>query len=160
MAHSHLYKTPDALVSTFQRVDLPLVPLLDQYTYVLYTDADVYFRRPIHLEDFGGSGGPAWVGAYMASLPVSYYLLPLHPPDAPLAGLPLPRSISMSHEVHEMFPYNAGVILANLPVMRENYKVGAGQGGKVDVGMRSCGRVCGVPLVWTARSCNGLEFVL
>ncbi len=53
MQHSHLFKNPDMLVSTFQRVDLPVVPILDQYTYVLYTDADVYFRRPIHLDDFG-----------------------------------------------------------------------------------------------------------
>ncbi|KAG2482987.1 hypothetical protein HYH03_018113 [Edaphochlamys debaryana] len=87
--HSHLYKNPDMLVSTFQRVDLPVVPILDQYTYVLYTDADVYFRRPIHLDDF---------------------------------GLPLPRSVSMSYEFYKMFPYNAGIILANLPTMRRNYK--------------------------------------
>ncbi|EFJ43295.1 hypothetical protein VOLCADRAFT_106875 [Volvox carteri f. nagariensis] len=87
--HSHLYKNPDMLVSTFQRVDLPVVPILDQYTYVLYTDADVYFRRPIHLDDF---------------------------------GLPLPRSVSMSYEFYKMFPYNAGIIMANLPTMRRNYK--------------------------------------
>ncbi|KAG2430860.1 hypothetical protein HXX76_009834 [Chlamydomonas incerta] len=89
VAHSHLYKTPDSLVSTFQRVDLPVVPVLDQYSYVLYTDADVFFRRPIRLDDF---------------------------------GLPLPRSVSMSYEMDPMFPYNAGVIVANLPVMRRNYK--------------------------------------
>ncbi|KAG2445065.1 hypothetical protein HYH02_008932 [Chlamydomonas schloesseri] len=89
VAHSHLYKTPDSLVSTFQRVDLPVVPVLDQYSYVLYTDADVFFRRPIRLDDF---------------------------------GLPLPRSVSMSYEMDPMFPYNAGVIVANLPVMRANYK--------------------------------------
>ncbi|GFR46701.1 hypothetical protein Agub_g8320 [Astrephomene gubernaculifera] len=89
LQHSHLYKNPDALVSTFQRVDLPVVPILDQYTYVLYTDADVYFRRAIHLDDF---------------------------------GLPLPRSVSMSYEFYKMFPYNAGIIMANLPTMRRNYK--------------------------------------
>ncbi|KAG2449205.1 hypothetical protein HYH02_005952 [Chlamydomonas schloesseri] len=86
--HSHLFKTPDMLVATFQRVDLPVVPILDQYTYVLYTDADVFFRRPLHLDDF---------------------------------GLPLPHSVSMSYEFVNMFPYNAGVILANLPTMRQNY---------------------------------------
>ncbi|KAG2499755.1 hypothetical protein HYH03_002687 [Edaphochlamys debaryana] len=86
--HSHLFKTPDMLVSTFQRVDLPVVPVLDQYTYVLYTDADVFFRRPIRLDDF---------------------------------GLPLPRSVSMSFEFVNMFPYNAGVFVANLPTMRQNY---------------------------------------
>ncbi|GLI69846.1 hypothetical protein VaNZ11_014563 [Volvox africanus] len=86
--HSHLFKTPDMLVATFQRVDLPVVPVLDQYTYVLYTDADVYFRKPIRLDDF---------------------------------GLPLPHSVSMSYEFVDMFPYNAGVIVANLPTMRQNY---------------------------------------
>ncbi|GIL68281.1 hypothetical protein Vafri_21570 [Volvox africanus] len=85
---SHLFKTPDMLLATFQRVDLPVVPVLDQYTYVLYTDADVYFRKPIRLDDF---------------------------------GLPLPHSVSMSYELFEMFPYNAGVMVANLPVMRQNY---------------------------------------
>ncbi|GFR48373.1 hypothetical protein Agub_g10263 [Astrephomene gubernaculifera] len=87
--HSPLFKSPDALVSTFQRVDLPVVPLLDQYTHVLYTDVDVYFRRPITLDDF---------------------------------GLPLPRSVSMSYEMDRMFPFNAGVIVANLPTMRQRYK--------------------------------------
>ncbi|KXZ50966.1 hypothetical protein GPECTOR_14g21 [Gonium pectorale] len=88
VAHSHLYKTPDMLVSTFQRVDLPVVHELEQYTYVLYTDADVFFRRPIKLDDF---------------------------------GLPLPVSVSMSYEFVNYFPYNAGIILANLPTMRQRY---------------------------------------
>ena len=35
--YSHLYASPDTIVSTFQRVDLPMVSVLDQYTYVLYT---------------------------------------------------------------------------------------------------------------------------
>ncbi|GFR49842.1 hypothetical protein Agub_g11783, partial [Astrephomene gubernaculifera] len=86
--HSHLFKSPDALVSTFQRVDLPVVPGLMQYTYVLYTDADVYFRQPVRMGDF---------------------------------GLPLPRSLSMSYEFLESFPYNAGVFLAHLPAMRSAY---------------------------------------
>lgn len=37
------------------------------------------------------------------------------------AGLPLPASVSMSFEFVNMFPYNAGIIVANLPVMRRNY---------------------------------------
>ncbi|KXZ42749.1 hypothetical protein GPECTOR_120g416 [Gonium pectorale] len=64
--HSHLYKTPDTLVSTFQRVDLPVVPVLDQYTYVLYTDADVYFRRPMVLDDFVITYN---AGVFVANLP-------------------------------------------------------------------------------------------
>lgn len=52
--HSHLYRSPDMLVSTFQRVDLPIIPVLDQYQYILYTDADVFFRRRVTLDSFGG----------------------------------------------------------------------------------------------------------
>lgn len=36
----------DALVGTFQRIDIPIVPGLEQYGHVLYTDTDVFFRRP------------------------------------------------------------------------------------------------------------------
>lgn len=49
---SPLYKSANMLVSTCQRLDVSRMPLLDQYTYVLYTDADVYFRRRITLNDF------------------------------------------------------------------------------------------------------------
>lgn len=30
--------------------------------------------------------------------------------------------MSMSYEFYKMFPYNAGIIMANLPTMRRNYK--------------------------------------
>ena len=93
--YSHLYASPDTIVSTFQRVDLPMVSVLDQYTYVLYTDSDVYFRRPVMLDDF---------------------------------GLPLPSSISMAYEAVDMFPYNAGIMLAHLPELRANHEVGKVQG--------------------------------
>ncbi|MEW5310172.1 MAG: hypothetical protein WDW38_001993 [Sanguina aurantia] len=53
IVHSHLYRSPDMLVSTFQRVDLPIIPVLDQYQYILYTDADVFFRRRVTLDSFG-----------------------------------------------------------------------------------------------------------
>lgn len=42
------------LVSTFQRVDLAIIRQLTQYNVVLYTDADVFFRRRISMNDFGG----------------------------------------------------------------------------------------------------------
>ncbi|KAL6753995.1 hypothetical protein V8C86DRAFT_404853 [Haematococcus lacustris] len=51
--HSHLYATPNMLLSTFQRIDLAVTPGLDQYNYVLYTDADVMFKQRITLDDFG-----------------------------------------------------------------------------------------------------------
>ena len=89
--YSHLYASPDTIVSTFQRVDLPLVQVLDQYSYVLYTDSDVYFRRRVTLDSF---------------------------------GLPLPPSISMAYEAVDMFPFNAGIILAHLPALRANHEVG------------------------------------
>ncbi len=52
--------------------------------------------------------------------------LPSPPPPAVCAhtGLPLTKSVSMSYEMQNMFPYNAGIMLANLPYMRLNYKVG------------------------------------
>jgi len=53
LGYSHLYANPDMLVSTFQRIDLPLVEEITQYNYVLFTDADVYFRHTITLNDFG-----------------------------------------------------------------------------------------------------------
>lgn len=44
------------LVSTFQRMDLPLVEEISQYNYVLFTDADVFFKRRITLDEFGEYG--------------------------------------------------------------------------------------------------------
>lgn len=83
---SHNYKTNLSLTSTFQRIDLPITDALRQYTYVLYTDTDVYFRQEITLDSF---------------------------------GLPLPQTISMAWERDPIFPYNAGVMLANLQGMRK-----------------------------------------
>jgi hypothetical protein len=35
--HSHLYGAEDSLVGTFQRVDVPMLPQLRQYNYILFT---------------------------------------------------------------------------------------------------------------------------
>ena len=35
--YSHLYRTDGALVGAFQRIDIPILPELDQYSYVLFT---------------------------------------------------------------------------------------------------------------------------
>ncbi len=35
--YSHLYRTDGALVGAFQRIDIPILPELDQYNYVLFT---------------------------------------------------------------------------------------------------------------------------
>ena len=50
--HSHLYKNPEMAVGTWQRIDIPILPELEQYEYILFTDADVYFRKPVTLESF------------------------------------------------------------------------------------------------------------
>lgn len=50
--HSHLYANIDMQIGTWQRVDIPILPVLSQYEYVLFTDADVYFRGPVTLNTF------------------------------------------------------------------------------------------------------------
>ena len=52
LRQSHLFASEELIVGTWQRIDLPLVPWLDQYTYVLFTDTDVLFRRPIGFHEF------------------------------------------------------------------------------------------------------------
>jgi hypothetical protein len=119
---SHLFASEHAVVGTWQRIDLPIVPWLDQYTYVLFTDTDVLFRRPFTFHEF---------------------------------PLPLPRAVGMGPEMVDMFPYNAGVMLANLPRLRESYEPflafilsnrnglvfpGYGPGDQVGWGARAGGR--------------------
>ena len=53
LAHSHLYADPQMQIGTWQRIDIPILPELSQWEYVLFTDADVYFRKPITLDSFG-----------------------------------------------------------------------------------------------------------
>ena len=52
IAHSHLYANADMQIGTWQRIDVPILPILNQYEYILFTDADVYFRRPVTLDSF------------------------------------------------------------------------------------------------------------
>ncbi|GAQ85030.1 hypothetical protein KFL_002180050 [Klebsormidium nitens] len=85
---SHLYANPEMAVGTWQRIDIPIVPELEQFEYVLFTDSDVYFRRALRLSDF---------------------------------GLPLPPAIGMASEAKDVFPYNAGIMLMNLPRLRVTY---------------------------------------
>ena len=72
---SHLYDKKLSIQSTFARIDMPLFKELSEYSYVLYTDNDIYFRGPIQLEDLAHN---------------------------------LPKSVAMSYEMADMFPYNAG----------------------------------------------------
>jgi hypothetical protein len=87
--HSHLFSNASSLIGTYQRIDIPLAPELQQYEYVLFTDCDVYFRRPFRLTSFPH---------------------------------PLPPYAAMAVEMADMFPYNAGVMLMNLPGLRRTYE--------------------------------------
>lgn len=49
--HPDFARDEGAVVSAWQRLDLPLAPGVDQHTYALYTDADVVFLRPFALHD-------------------------------------------------------------------------------------------------------------
>ncbi len=44
---SHLYSDKDMVLSTFFRLDIPVIPEISQFEHVLYTDIDVYFRKDI-----------------------------------------------------------------------------------------------------------------
>jgi len=48
---SPLFSSAETVVATWQRIDVPLIPWLDQYTYILFTDTDVVFRRPFSLTE-------------------------------------------------------------------------------------------------------------
>ncbi|KAI8471194.1 MAG: hypothetical protein J3K34DRAFT_367999 [Monoraphidium minutum] len=71
-----------AVRASFARLDLPLVEELAQFTHVLYTDADVFFRRPFSAHEFplplpAAVGiGPAAVNSYPFSVGVMLANLP------------------------------------------------------------------------------------
>lgn len=83
-----LFPTTDAALSTWQRIDIPNIPWLDQFTYVLYTDVDVYFRRTF-----------------------SFHELPM----------PLPVTVGLGPQMTNNFPYSVGVMVLNLPALRDTY---------------------------------------
>eukprot|EP00955_Chlamydomonas_euryale_P115223 366336-Chlamydomonas_euryale.AAC.14 len=87
---SHLYANLEMMFGTYLRVDIPIMPEFEQFTYVFYSDTDALFLRSLTLEEF---------------------------------PLPLPRTISMAYEVPSDFPYNAGVMLVNVPALRKQHKV-------------------------------------
>ena len=86
--HSHLYANNSMAVGTWQRMDVPLLPQLSEYEYILFTDSDIFFRKPLTLESF---------------------------------KLPLPLTIGMAPEGSDEFPFNAGVMLINMPALRNTY---------------------------------------
>jgi hypothetical protein len=44
---SHLYSDEDMVLSTFFRLDIPVIPEISQFEHAFYTDTDVYFRKDI-----------------------------------------------------------------------------------------------------------------
>lgn len=80
--HSHLYGNNSSLLGTFFRFDIPILAELQQFEHVLYTDTDVFFRKP--MEHFlrrvilpgtlkmgfeGADQFPLNAGVYLASIP-------------------------------------------------------------------------------------------
>eukprot|EP00798_Chlamydomonas_sp_ICE-L_P007680 gene7680-840_t len=49
---SYTYQSQNNLVSIFIRMDLPVIPELEQYIYVLYTDPDVFFNKRVSVTSF------------------------------------------------------------------------------------------------------------
>ena len=51
---SHLYENEDMVLSTFFRLDIPILAEISQFEHILYTDTDVYFRKDItNLQGIG-----------------------------------------------------------------------------------------------------------
>jgi hypothetical protein len=116
MKHSHLYASTEMQIGTWQRIDIPKLPELQQYDYVLFTDADVYFRRRVTLEDFG-LPLPEAVGmgyemvSSSSSLFSSYFLtrgrwLVCRPPKLP----PQSDALCTSHCQHSVMTLRQGIL--------------------------------------------------
>ncbi|KAI7840392.1 hypothetical protein COHA_005893 [Chlorella ohadii] len=72
LASSHLYSSAGRVVGAFQRIDIPILPQLLQFEFVLFTDCDVYFRQHIKLVDWGTPLPKAVGMAYEAMEGVPY----------------------------------------------------------------------------------------
>jgi hypothetical protein len=58
------FSSAESLFGTYQRIDIPTIQELDQYNYVLFTDADVMFTKQIQLKSFGSKLPGAIAMAY------------------------------------------------------------------------------------------------
>lgn len=94
--YSPLYASADSLLSTFTRVDLPMLGFIDEV--LLYTDVDVWFRRDITMHNLG-----------LQKLPTFYALgtetsgdVPKPTPQRPVTG-------------------NQGVMLLRVQALRSTY---------------------------------------
>ena len=86
---SRVYKTKESVVDDFMRIDLPALPELEQFVYVLFTEADFFFHKKINLGTF---------------------------------RLPLPETIGMAVDEYEASGVDGGIMLVNLPAIRETYE--------------------------------------
>lgn len=91
--YSPLYGNPDAMLSTWLRMDLCKLGFSDEY--ILYADVDIIFTREIVLSDFG-------------ELP-KYYLITV---EAQVTAETVPFDLTVG---------NAGVMLYNVVNMRKTY---------------------------------------
>jgi hypothetical protein len=61
MESSHLYGSDDAVIGTWQRIDIPILDVIRHENFILFTDCDVVFQANISLADF-----PAPLPKFMA----------------------------------------------------------------------------------------------
>lgn len=87
---SPLYISKQKITGTLQRMDIPIIRELSEHNYVLFTDADTFFLRPLSLQTFSKV---------------------------------IPKTLAMSFEMDDAFPCNAGVMLMNLPGLRESHRL-------------------------------------
>lgn len=86
---SPIFKSQRALIQNLMRIDIPIIPELEHFVYVLFTDAAVFFNKKVTL--------------------------------AALSN-PLPEQFSMATDATATGGVDGGVMLINMPPMRDTYE--------------------------------------
>ncbi|GAB4815033.1 hypothetical protein N2152v2_002079 [Parachlorella kessleri] len=132
---SPLYKSFESLFGTFQRIDVPIVAELEEFNYVLFTDADVVFERKITLQDFAQP--------LPVSLAMAYEMDNIFPCNAGVALLNLPYL----RATYEEF---VGFVFSNPTLYYEGYGPGD-QGALNQFYAESMGRKCSLSEAFNAK---------
>jgi hypothetical protein len=88
-AVSPLYQDIQSIFGTMQRIDISVIPELEEYNYVLFTDSDVFFQKPITLESFGSE--------LPSAVAMAYEMDDIFPCNAGIILMNLP-TLRVSHE--------------------------------------------------------------
>jgi hypothetical protein len=89
-AISPLYYDKASIFGTMQRIDVSVMPQLEEYNYVLFTDSDVFFQKPITLESFG----PELPSAVL----MAYEIDDIFPCNAGIILMNIPAFLRSSHD--------------------------------------------------------------